>query len=164
MGFRFRLGDMNCVRQAQASDLEAVFGLCVGFATSFVPERAAFERAFRSVIEATEARMLVAAVDDRVVGYLLGFEHQTLFANGPVALVEELAVEDEFRRRGVARGLIAVFESWAIERQCRYVSVATRRAAGFYEAIGYEGSAEFYRKLLGPATQESSSDWTPCGA
>jgi hypothetical protein len=38
-------------------------------------------------------------------------------------------------------------EHWADTGGAAYVALATRRAAAFYEAIGYTDSAVFYRKL-----------------
>ena len=40
------------------------------------------------------------------------------------------------------------FEAWAAARGCRLVALATRRAAAFYGAIGYEESATYFRKIL----------------
>jgi hypothetical protein len=41
-----------------------------------------------------------------------------------------------------------VVESGAADRGAKLIALATRRAASFYEAIGYEVSATYYRKLL----------------
>jgi len=40
------------------------------------------------------------------------------------------------------------FEQWAAARDCALVALATRRAAPFYRALGYEESASYYRKIL----------------
>jgi len=57
-------------------------------------------------------------------------------------------VEEVQRRDGVGRALMAAFEAWAKSRGSRLVGLATRRAAPFYKALGYEESATFFRKLL----------------
>ena len=44
--------------------------------------------------------------------------------------------------------LMAEFERWATERGAALVALATRRAAPFYLALGYEESATYFRKLL----------------
>jgi len=43
---------------------------------------------------------------------------------------------------------MAAFEAWAAEHGCALVALATRRAAPFYRALGYEESAAYFRKLL----------------
>ena len=66
----------------------------------------------------------------------------------PVSWVEEIAVVSSLRRKGIGRALMARFEQWAATREARLVGLATRRAAGFYSALGYEESASYFRKLL----------------
>ena len=82
------------------------------------------------------------------MGYLLGFDHSTFFANAPASWVEEVAVHSSLRRNGIGRALMTGFEEWAISRGSRLVALATRRAARFYAALGYEESATYFRKVL----------------
>jgi len=136
------------VRSARATDAAAVLALARDFATSFVIDDGAFHRSYPALLASTQARLLVAEADGRIIGYLLGVDHQTFFANGRVAWVEEITVEEAWRRRGVGVSLMRAFERWARARECRLVALATRRAAAFYTAIGYEDSAVYFRKLL----------------
>jgi hypothetical protein len=39
-------------------------------------------------------------------------------------------------------------EAWAKQREARLIALATRRAASFYKALGYEESASYFRKIL----------------
>jgi hypothetical protein len=43
---------------------------------------------------------------------------------------------------------MAAFEEWAKSKGAVLSTLATRRAARFYQAIGYEESATWFRKLL----------------
>jgi ribosomal protein S18 acetylase RimI-like enzyme len=45
-------------------------------------------------------------------------------------------------------GYLTAFERWAAEQGCALVALATRRAAPFYRALGYEDSATYFRKVL----------------
>jgi len=90
----------------------------------------------------------VAEAEEGVIGYVLAFSHTTLYANGPVAWVEELMVSESCRKRGVGKALMRSVEEWAGGQGCPLIALATRRAAEFYEAIGYQPSATYYRKLL----------------
>ena len=83
-----------------------------------------------------------------VIGYLLGLDHLTFYANGRVAWIEEVAVRQDWRRRGVGRALTAAFESWTTQRGAKLIALATRRATGFYQSLGYEESATYFRKLV----------------
>jgi len=139
---------MTTIRRAELGDCEAVFHLARAFATSFAVERSAFEVSFSALLESPDALLAVAADGERVVGYVLGFDHYALFANGRVSWVEEIMVAEDVRRRSVGRRLMDVLEDWARSRQSRLVGLATRRAAPFYRELGYDESAVYFRKLL----------------
>src|SRR5690349_3268040 len=124
------------IRRAAYEDAEAVLALARDFATSFVVDPSAFGASFASLLADAHACLLVAEQSGQVVGYLLGFEHATLYANGPVAWVEEITVSTQHRRRGIGRLLMQGFEGWAAARGARLVGLATRRAAPFYQALG----------------------------
>lgn len=136
------------VRPAAAGDVGAVWPLARDFATSFRPERAAFEATFAALVPDAGAHLLVAADGPQVVGYLLAHVHGTFLANGPVCWVEEVMVAESHRRRGVGAALLAGAEAWAAERGAAYVSLASRRAGDFYQALGYEDSATFFKRTL----------------
>jgi GNAT superfamily N-acetyltransferase len=142
------------VRRATAGDIDAVWLLARDFATSFTPQRAVFEASFAELIVAPRTLVLVAVADSAVVGYLLAHWHSTFFANGPVAWVEEIMVDEASRRSRVGRSLMTAAEEWARSVDAAYLSLATRRAADFYRSLGYEESAIFFRKTVAPATAD----------
>lgn len=119
------------------------------FATSFTPERRAFDATWQSLEAASSTLLAVAETSDqKIVGYLLANSHPTLLANGPVAWVEEVMVAESHRRSGVGRELIGYAETWARESGAAYIALASRRAGPFYLALGYEDSAVFFKKAL----------------
>jgi GNAT superfamily N-acetyltransferase len=136
------------IRVAESADRDAVFALAREFATSFDVEAANFGLVFDELMQSPDARLLIALVDNNVVGYLLGFDHPAFFANGRVAWVEEIMVEPDQRRRGIGRKLMAEFEHWTASRNARLIALATRRAGDFYRSLGYEESATYFRRLL----------------
>jgi len=136
------------IRQAEVGDADAVFALARALAITFPVDRPGFDRGFEAVAATPGAHLLVAETDGEVVAYLLGFVHPTFYANGPVAWVEELAVHETLRRRGVGARLMAAFEDRARTGGARLVALATTRAGAFYTAIGYARHAEYFRKHL----------------
>jgi GNAT superfamily N-acetyltransferase len=132
----------------QHTDAAAVLALAKPFATSFTVDEQAFHRSFAALLASPQAHLAVAETEQRLVGYVLGFDHYTFFANGRVAWVEEITVSEALRRRGIGQLLMQEFEAWAVARECKLIALATRRAAAFYKAIGYEESAVYFRKLL----------------
>jgi GNAT superfamily N-acetyltransferase len=104
------------------------------------------------------ACLLLAVNRQEYLGYLLGFRHLTFYANGPVAWVEEIVVRGHDRGRGIGRALINAFEQWAADQGCVLVALATRRAAPFYRAVGYEESATYFRKVLANPLSDRSAE------
>ena len=159
------------VRPAGPADRDQVWPLARALATSYVVERPAFNRSFASLLADPTALLLIAhhpatpstpadpsgegtggagaEGGGEVVGYLLATNHPAFHANGLVAWVEEVMVAEPARGAGVGRQLMAAAEAWARRRGARYVVLATRRAAPFYRALGYEDSAVYFKKPLG---------------
>ena len=137
------------VRRANLADADGIWPLAREFATSFVPERTAFDRTLAALLERDDTLLLAATSGRSVVGYLLASAHLTFLANGAVVWVEEVMVDAAERRNGVGRRLMDAAESWASEIGAAYISLASRRAAAVYEALGYEDSATNFRKSLG---------------
>jgi hypothetical protein len=107
------------IRNAESGDIDAIFALVDEFTTSFKAGRAAFDRIAEQILQDESALLSIAERDDRIVGYCLGFDHYTFYANGRVSWIEEIMVQADMRR-----------------------------ARAFYAAYGYEESAIYFRKLL----------------
>jgi GNAT superfamily N-acetyltransferase len=139
---------------ANAGDASAVTGLASELAQSFTLSRTQFRRNYRALLADDHACLLLAVSRYEHLGYLLGFQHLTFYANGPVAWAEEVFVRGHDRGRGIGQALMTAFEQWAARQACVLIALATRRAAPFDRALGYEESAVYFRKMLdGGATE-----------
>jgi GNAT superfamily N-acetyltransferase len=136
------------VRPAEAGDADDVARLAAALALSFEFSAPRFRENYPSLLAADGARLLLAVNGQQTVGYLLGFRHLTFYANGPVGWVEEIVVSDADRGQGIGRVLMDAFEEWAAAAGCTLIALATRRAAPFYRALGYQESAAYFRKVL----------------
>jgi GNAT superfamily N-acetyltransferase len=137
---------MNRIRRAAPADSAALFDLTREFATSFDPQVEIFEQSFNVLVKQDDALLLVIDEAKQLLGYLLGFDHHTLYANGRVSWVEEIMVRPDRRRCGLGRDLMLQFEQWAATRGSRRRWPIVN--APFYTAIGYHESALYFRKLL----------------
>ncbi|WP_427889282.1 GNAT family N-acetyltransferase [Kribbella sp. GL6] len=136
-------------RPARLDDADQVWPLARAFATSFTPERAAFDTTWPRLVDVPGTLLLVAEnTGGRIVGYLLGNTHLTFLANGPVAWVEELMVDESRRGAGIGRLLMTHAEQWARTQNAAYLALASRRAGPFYQALSYKDSATFFKKTL----------------
>jgi GNAT superfamily N-acetyltransferase len=131
---------------ALKQDMESVYELSKKMATSFKVEHKSFKRSFLINLKNCDSIILVAKIDNKIIGYLLGFDHYAFYANGRVSWVEEVFVEDNCRKKGIGKKLMQCFENWAKQRGSKLIGLATRRASGFYKAIGYNRSATFFIK------------------
>src|SRR5262249_58915704 len=113
------------IRPARAADEGAILSLARPFATSFAIDERAFHRAYGELLTSTEALVLVAESESAIVGYLLGFDHPTFYANGRVAWVEELMVDEAWRRQRVCTAPLRPFQTWARQRGCPPRALAT---------------------------------------
>ena len=135
-------------REAQLDDVDSLLPLVKEFVTSFEIEEHSYQRSFRRLIDRREATILVTEHEGNLIGYCLGYCHDTFYANGKVAWLEEIMVSSVHRREGIGQSTMASFEQWAKAQGCVLSALATRRASRFYLALGYEESATYYRKLL----------------
>jgi GNAT superfamily N-acetyltransferase len=140
--------DQLTIRRAEAEDVDGVAGLAVELAQSFAFSRQRFEVTYPALLADDGACLLLAVQGKERLGCLLGFRHLTFYANGPAAWVEEVFVRRQERGRGIGRALVSAFERWAAAQGCGLIALATRRAAPFYRALGYEESAVYFRKVL----------------
>lgn len=152
MGLGFLVGSKGefeiMVRRARLEDGETVLSLAKDFATSFVIEETAFRVSFEAMLNDPHVYLAVEENEREIRGYVLAFKHNTFYANGYVAWVEEITVEETQRRQGLGTALMHSVEEWAANCDCKLVALATRRAANFYEATGYQASATYFRKSL----------------
>jgi N-acetylglutamate synthase-like GNAT family acetyltransferase len=137
------------VRYATATDEAALLGL-VGklghavpldadaFASSFVVALADFPRTL----------IHVAEVDGKVTGYALTTISTLLYSNGPSAQLQEIAVDDSRQTQGVGTALVRAVEADCQQHGVTQLTVASRRAGGFYDRLGYTQQAEYMRRLF----------------
>lgn len=135
-------------RKAREEDENELLNLAAKLAASFKVEREAFSHVFQQVMQSEKMEVVVAEMEDGLVGYAYLLHHPAFYANGTISWVEELYVSDEYRGMSVGRQLMDEAERLAVECGSRLIALATRRAGEFYASIGYEESAIYYKKTF----------------
>jgi len=137
------------VRYATAADEAALLGL-VGKLGHAVPlDPAAFATSFVvALADAPRTLIHVAEVDGKVAGYALTTVSTLLYSNGPSAQLQEIAVDDTLQTRGVGTALVRAVEADCQKQGVTQLTVASRRAGGFYDRLGYTQQAEYMRRLF----------------
>ncbi len=109
----------------------------------------AFEQAFPVVLADHPRSLLhVAEVDGVVAGYALTTINPLLYTNGPSAQLQEIVVDDRMQTSGVGTALVRAVEKACEESGVTQLTVASRRAGGFYDRLGYTQQAEYMRRLF----------------
>jgi N-acetylglutamate synthase-like GNAT family acetyltransferase len=138
------------IRSATIDDADAVFALLGQLAQTYTPDRESFDRAFPLLVADDNAILLVAVEDERVIGYALAIVSLLLYTNGKAAQLQELVVDEAMRGIGTGGALVRAIEVECLDRGVRQLTVASRRAAGFYEARGYSTTADYLKRILEP--------------
>jgi GNAT superfamily N-acetyltransferase len=146
------------IRRARVADELPLFALVKQFAPQTPATAEAFAQSLRVKLKDSDAFVAVAEIDGQLVGYIAGDAHETFYAGGKIAWVDEILVAARERRRGVGRALMTEFENWAAGGRCRLVGLATRGATEFYEELGFETSDGVFRRYLRPQDRTHRSD------
>ena len=137
------------VRPAATSDGAELFALTSAFPTPTPSSIDVFRSLLPAKLADPRSAILVAEESDHLVGYVSGMARLAFYAGGATAWVDEIFVLPTHRGTGIGRGLMVAFEAWAHQQQCVSVALATRAAGPFYERLGYESRASYFKKYLG---------------
>lgn len=137
------------MRYANADDEHDLLLLVKKLGHAVPLEESTFPGALSSALADFPRTMIhVAEVDNRVVGYSLTTISTLLYTNGPSAQLQEIAVDDTLESQGVGSALVRAVEADCEARGVTQLTVASRRAGGFYDRLGYTQQAEYMRRLF----------------
>jgi GNAT superfamily N-acetyltransferase len=92
--------------------------------------------------------VFVAEADGDVVGYCLVTMTPLLYSNGLSAQLQEIVAAHDTRAKGVGTALVKTVEALCEQLGVTQLTVASRRAGGFYDRLGYHEAAEYMRRLF----------------
>ena len=138
------------VREARSGDEDAIFGLVQQLGHAFPPERAAFDSTIASYLAGEQPTVLLYVVDDgdAIRGYALTTIVPLLSTNGASAQLQEIVVDVDARGHDYGTQLVQAVEAECVRRGVRQLTVASRRAGGFYDRLGFHESAEYMRRFF----------------
>jgi len=142
---------MTTIREAQPGDEDGLFALVGQMGHAFAPIRSAYDATLASYF-AGEQQSVVLYVAEGDEGALLGYALTTvvplLATNGPSAQLQELVVDPAARGLDVGTLLVRAVEAECERRGVTQLTVASRRAGGFYDRLGFHESAEYMRRFF----------------
>ena len=117
------------------------------------PSQDDFLRVFSEINSLPGCELIVAEEDGEVIGTTMlmivpNLSHKAL----PWAVVENVVVDEKYRRKGIGKLMMDYCEKRAEEAGCYKVQLLSNKsrkeAHEFYKSIGYEASAEGFRLYL----------------
>jgi len=101
------------------------------------------------------ARIQVAETDGQVVGMCCGQVLISTAEGGPALVVEDVVVQEDWRKHGLGRRLLAALEHWAAAQGIRRLQLLADRnnapAMQFYGRLGWRGTELLcLRRVLSP--------------
>jgi GNAT superfamily N-acetyltransferase len=137
------------IRDARAADAERIADLLgqLGYPAGSAAVRSRLER-----LVIVGDRVVVAELDEQVVGVAHLHVSPTIEHERPAAKLGALVVDEGHRGEGIGRALAEVVEAEARARGCGvfFVTTAERRddAHAFYERLGLERTGRRYGRTL----------------
>lgn len=141
--------DSVTVRKATEADHDRVLELVSKLGHVFEVDPDKFSQSYHFAIHDSDRTLVhVAEAGGEVVGYCLTTISPLLYSNGPSAQLQEIVVDEAKRISGVGTALVRAVEAECEARSVTQLTVAARRAGGFYDRLGYSQQAEYMRRLF----------------
>jgi N-acetylglutamate synthase-like GNAT family acetyltransferase len=138
------------IREAQAGDEEGLFALVSQLGHALPPVRSAFDATVAAYFSGQHPSVFLLVVDDggALQGYALTTIVPLLASNGPSAQLQEIVVDGDARGHDYGTKLVRAVEAECERRGVTQLTVASRRAGGFYDRLGFHESAEYMRRFF----------------
>jgi N-acetylglutamate synthase-like GNAT family acetyltransferase len=138
------------IREAKAGDEDGLFALVTQLGHALPPVRAAFDTTIAAYLAGEHPSVFLLVVDDggALQGYALTTVVPLLATNGPSAQLQEIVVDPDARGHEYGTKLVRAVEAECERRGVTQLTVASRRAGGFYDRLGFHESAEYMRRFF----------------
>lgn len=128
------------IRSAVQSDLECIYRYVCRLEKTAI-DYTSFGKIFNNAIRRADCFYFVAEVDGVIAGCITLHTQELLHHGGRVGEIQELYVDEKWRRRGVARQLLLHIVAIAKEHHLKSLEVTTnlqrKDAAALYSACGF---------------------------
>lgn len=138
------------IRDARPEDAQALATLVgqLGYPTS----AEAVARRVTRLLKSEADRVVVAELDEEVVGLASLHTSLSVEYDEPAAKLSAIVVDERHRRRGIGETLVAAMEAEARQRGCCLIFLTTAERRGeahaFYRRIGFEETGRRFVKPL----------------
>ena len=152
------------IRDATKEDIQTIADYCIALLeqhyeldTNFKPNDKARESYFSFLIEAIESdknKVLVAEINNCVIGYALGEIHKKppVFALEKYGFISDVYIIDKFRKQGISKQLFKELYLWFEKKGLSLVELSVhlknKGAAKTFEKAGFQQYMIKYRREI----------------
>ena len=136
------------IREAKKGDVEGVLALVMDFSFPANIDEKLFRNAWNEKIIDQNSYIGVAETGNSIIGYVSGYLHYAFYVNGSSFWVDEIYVKEELRRNRVGINLMESISLWIGNGDCKLIALATNGAKEFYNELGFQDSARYFKKYL----------------
>lgn len=138
------------IRKATTEDYKNVMGLYQKFSAD--PKKFGnFENnSFLKLVQGQTDSISIALVDEQIIGFISYSIRHVVRYSRPLFLIEELFVEESYRKQGVGKTLIDHCIKIAKDRACQHIDVLadSENAIKFYKKCGFGEKYKHLRFIL----------------
>lgn len=138
-----------------ATECDRLYEQLTEYESSFdnsINEKVQFNGYHKKYIESKKHLILVAAIQDKVVGYLFGYIQELELYKYPIGFLDSLFVIEEYRNHNIGTELMTHFEKWIKEKDIKYIDLKVlsnnEDAVRLYQKLNYKIRVDLMRKNL----------------
>ncbi|MFZ7104314.1 MAG: GNAT family N-acetyltransferase [Peptococcaceae bacterium] len=140
---------LRCIiRKGRHNDLPSIVGLLkvlFSLERDFTVDELKQHKGLEMILENDDSScIIVAEINKQVVGMCTAQLLISTAEGGPVAVIEDVVVEEAYRRMGIGKGLLLAIESWAAEKGVKRLQLLADRnnipALKFYDKMGWNNT------------------------
>ena len=140
------------IRLCTNIDFTSVFELLKQLWPALLLNFEALQVVYENALKSDKQKLIVGLIDNKIVGFCSLTITNNLWQAGNLGHIDELVVENSFRRQGIGKKLMDEITKVAKDHHCKRIELDSafhrKDAHMFYEQSGYENRAYLFSKEI----------------
>lgn len=136
------------ILELKEQNFEEIYALASQLSDRFIINKDILKESLEVILYDKNTILIGIFDESKLIGYLSGYIHTAIYANGKISWIDEIVIDKNNRKNGYGKALISEFENIVRKRGAKLVSLSTRGVPQFYEKLGYEGGAIYFKKYI----------------